>query len=226
MIDIQQAIAERHSVRSYTDRPIEQEKRDELQALVSELNAQSGLRMQLAFDDEGVFDRGMARYGKFENVRNYLAVVGLRGSALEETAGYFGEQVVLRAQQLGLNSCWVALTYSKKGVAASIPPGHKLVCVIALGYGTTQGIVRRSKAPEEVMEVTGNEQAPSWFAKGIEAALLAPTAMNQQKFTFELDGNIVKAKAGKAFYAKIDLGIAKLHFELGAGAGADNFRWA
>ena len=48
--------------------------------------------------------------------------------------------------------------------------------------------------------------------------------MNQQKFTFTLDGNKVTAKAGMGFYSKIDLGIAKCHFELGA--GAQHFQWA
>ena len=65
---------------------------------------------------------------------------------------------------------------------------------------------------------------PDWFRAGAEAALLAPTAMNQQKFLFVLDGNKVSAKAGFGFYTKIDLGIAKCHFEIGA--GTDNFKWA
>ena len=73
--------------------------------------------------------------------------------------------------------------------------------------------------------------APEWFARGVELALLAPTAMNQQKFRFELlDGDAdagkprVKATTGLGSYAAIDLGIAKLHFELGA--GPDAFKWA
>lgn len=46
--------------------------------------------------------------------------------------------------------------------------------------------------------------------------LMAPTAMNQQKFTFTLKGDKVRADAGLGFYAKVDLGIVKYHFELGA----------
>jgi len=49
--------------------------------------------------------------------------------------------------------------------------------------------------------------------------LLAPTAMNQQKFIFELSGEKATAKSGSGFYTKVDLGIAKLHFELAAGKG-------
>ena len=72
------------------------------------------------------------------------------------------------------------------------------------------------------METEG--PAPYWFRKGVEAALLAPTAMNQQKFKFTLRGDTVSAKAGMGFYTKVDLGIVKYHFELGA--GRDRFRWA
>ena len=59
---------------------------------------------------------------------------------------------------------------------------------------------------------------PNWFLKGVQSALLAPTAMNQQKFYFELTDNcIVKTKAGTGFYTKLDLGIAKYNFEIGLG---------
>ena len=64
---------------------------------------------------------------------------------------------------------------------------------------------------------------PDWFGRGVEAALLAPTAMNQQKFLFTLDGSKVSSKAGMGFYTKLDLGIVKYHFEIGA--GRENFRW-
>lgn len=68
-----------------------------------------------------------------------------------------------------------------------------------------------------------NGAVPSWFQKGVDAALLAPTAMNQQKFVISLEGNKVSIKAGIGFYTKLDLGIVKCHFEIGA--GADNFQW-
>lgn len=64
---------------------------------------------------------------------------------------------------------------------------------------------------------------PDWFRKGVEAALLAPMAMNQQKFFLTLAGERVLAKAGTGFCTKMDLGIVKYHFEIGAGEGA--FRW-
>ena len=52
---------------------------------------------------------------------------------------------------------------------------------------------------------------------GERAALLAPTAMNQQKFRLTWSGTQVKAVSTGGFYSNVDLGIVKCHFELGAG---------
>lgn len=128
---------------------------------------------------------------------------------------YLYSVLVLLAQTLGLNSCWVALTFSKGKCTAQVGPGEKLVCVIALGYGATQGVGHKVKGAQEVSSAAGS--APQWFADGVEAALLAPTAMNQQKFMLSLDGERVRAEATGGFYSKVDLGIVKYHFELGSG---------
>ena len=133
---------------------------------------------------------------------------------LEEACGYYGEKVVLKAQRLGLNTCWVALTYRKVKTAFAVAPGEKLCLVIAIGYGKTAGRPHQGKPPEAVMQCP--EPVPNWFLHGVQAALLAPTAMNQQKFRFQLEGSVVRATPGRGFYTKIDLGIAKYHFELGA----------
>ena len=84
-----------------------------------------------------------------------------------------------------------------------------------MGYGATQGVPHKSKTLQDV--VKAEAPLPDWFQDGVKAALLAPTAMNQQKFMFTLKDNQVSVKAGIGFYAKIDLGIVKYHFEIGAG---------
>ena len=104
----------------------------------------------------------------------------------------------------------------------TVDKGEKLCVVIALGYGATQGVPHKSRPFSEVAKADG--QMPDWFKNGVEAALLAPTAMNQQKFLFTLSGDKMSAKAGRGFYTKLDLGIVKYHFELGA--GKDRFAWA
>lgn len=214
-MDLLQAMEERHAVRAYDDRKIEGQTLDALKRAIDDVNKESGLCFQLVTDEEKAFGGAAAHYGKFENVKNYIAVVGKKGADLSEKAGYYGEKLVLIAQTLGLNTCWVALTYSKVKNAYTVNKGEKLLVVIAIGYGKTQGTARKSKTPDMVS--SSDVPAPDWFTAGVNAALFAPTALNQQKFFFTLSDGKVTAKAGLGFYTKLDLGIAKYHFELASG---------
>ena len=213
-MELLEIMQQRHSVRQYLGRPIEPEKRAVLDALTQEINRKAGLSIQIVYDDPKCFDSFMAHYGKFTGVRNYIALVGKKSPKLDETLGYYGEELVLKAQELGLNTCWVALTHGKS--KAVVSKGEKEVCLISLGYGETQGAAHKNKPLSELC--TCAEPMPEWFQRGMNAALLAPTAMNQQKFRFELlpDGT-VKATCGSGFYTKLDLGIVKYHFEVASG---------
>lgn len=113
----------------------------------------------------------------------------------------------------------MALTYSKGKVQPKTESGEKLYIVIALGYGKSQGTDHKCKDAAEVSDLM--EDSPAWYRDGIKAALLAPTAVNQQKFRFTRSGSKVSVKAGLGFYTKIDLGIIKYNFEIGA--GKENF---
>ncbi len=212
----------RHSVRQYLEKTIPEAIRAELDGYVETLNRESGLHIQILYDEPECFGARMAHYGRFENCANYIAMVGKKSADLDERCGYYGELLVLKAQELGLNTCWVALTHGKS--KAVVGRDETEVIIISLGYGKTQGSERKSKSPEEVSNLT--DTSPDWFRAGVEAALLAPTAINQQKFKFTLeqDGKVL-AKAGLVGPClKIDLGIVKCHFELGA--GRENFTWA
>lgn len=221
-MNLTEAMKERHSVRQYKEQPLSAEAVSAMQAEIDACNREGGLHIQLVAEEPKAFDGFMAHYGKFKGVRNYIALVGKKDSKLEEKCGYYGERLVLKAQQLALNTCWVAMTYSKIKTAFSIESGEKLCAVISIGYGETQGVSHKIKTVSEVSKTDG--KMPDWFRNGVEAALLAPTAMNQQKFMFMLEGNKVIARAGKGFYTKLDLGIVKYHFEIGA--GKEEFQWA
>lgn len=216
-MDILEIMRARHSVRQYKGKKIESGIREALAALVSECNRESGLNIQIIFDEPKCFDSMMAHYGKFSGVENYIALVGKKGAALDEQAGYYGEKLVLKAQELGLNTCWAAMTHGKS--AAEIRKGEKLACIIALGYGAVQGTAHKNKPIEQLCSCASD--MPDWFSRGMEAVLLAPTAMNQQKFYITLENGKVSARAGKGFYTKLDLGIVKYHFEAAAGRRAE-----
>ena len=214
----------RHSVRQYLEKPIEEEKMKQLQTLIDECNQKGKLHIQLVTNEPKAFAGGMAKYGKFSGISNYIAMICKKGE--ETTLGYYGELVVLTAQTLGLNTCWVGLSFSNQRDQYQMGPDEHLVCVVSLGYGANQGVQHPQK--KTVADVTKTQgAAPDWFVRGAEAALLAPTAVNQQKFEFILhENNRVEAKAKFSLigYAAIDLGIAKCHFEIGA--GKENFTWA
>ena len=224
-----EAIAARHSVRRYREQPLPEEVAAALQQKIEEVNAKGHLHIQLVRDEPKAF-KGVFAYGKFSGVTHYLVVCGQKADDLDERVGYYGEQLVLFAQQLGLNTCWAGLSYHKVPGTYVLRAGEKVACYIALGYGTTPGTDHPRKSVAAVSNAS--DRTPAWFRRGVEAALLAPTAINQQKFRFELlapraDG-IGRVRADKGFslvgYTKMDMGIAKLHFEIGA--GRENFEWA
>lgn len=221
IMNLIEAMNARHSVRQYTEKPLSADIISTLTEAISACNKESGLHIQLITNEPKAFDSFLAHYGKFSDVTNYLALVGKKSPDLEEKCGYYGEKLVLLAQQLGLNTCWVALTYRKIKGAYQIGSDEKLCIVVALGYGKTSGTAHKSKSIDSVATCDGT--FPSWFRSGVEAALLAPTAMNQQKFQFNCKGDQVSAKAGVGACTKIDLGIAKYHFEIGA--GEHHFKW-
>ena len=219
-MDIMQAMRERHSVRRYQEKAIEPEKIKELQAAINNINENTGLNIQLITDEPEAFTGTMAAYGHFSGCSNYIAICSENGR--NEEIGYYGEELVLLCQMLGLNTCWVALTFSKSKTKYTCSKGEKLQIVISVGYGVHNGREHRNKPLTELCTVNG--ETPEWFSNAMDAVLTAPTAMNQQKFHFTLvDDNKVKAKALFGPYSKMDLGIAKYHFELGA--GGHEFEW-
>lgn len=221
-----QAIETRHSVRAYRSETIPVNLRAALQDEIDHANGVGKLHLQAVYDEPQAFSSWTAHYGKFSNVSNYLVCAGKPGPGLEERVGYHGQRIVLAAQALGLNTCWVALTYGKGAARRAVAPGEKLVCVIAFGFGTTPGSQRKSKAVDE-LGCSANGPLPPWFETSLRAVQLAPTAMNQQKFRFELKPNgSVEARNLGGFYSKIDLGIARLHFELAAHATEADWTWA
>ena len=227
---VQEAIEARHSVRAYKNEPLADDAVKILEEQIAILNREGQLHMQLILNEPKAFQGTLAKYGKFRNAYNYIVMAGKKADDLDERVGYYGEHLVLLAQTLGLNTCWVGLSYSKVPGTYVLEDGEKVACYIAIGYGETQGVGHKIKAVEQVSNAT--DLTPGWFRRGVEAALLAPTAVNQQKFYFEFlparDGKPVRVRAKRSFsmisYTQMDLGIAKYHFEIGAGDA--KFDWA
>lgn len=227
---LQEAIQARHSVRAYQEQPLTDSDARALQEKIEELNREGQLHIQLIRNEPKAFLGPFARYGKFRGVTDYFVMAGMKADDLDERIGYYGEQLVLYAQTIGLNTCWVGLSYTKIPGTYVLNDGEVIQAYISIGYGETQGVKHKIKRIDQVSNVS--DSTPEWFRRGVKAALLAPTAINQQKFSFEylppVDGQLPRVIAKRHFslvgYTHMDLGIAKYHFELGA--GIDNFRWA
>ncbi len=209
-----EAIFARHSVRNYLDKAIEADKVRLIEEKIGELNAEGDLHFQFKADAGNTFNRLLNRAMGLASAPSVIACVGKDTEDLDERVGYYGEKLVLYLQQLGLNTCWVG-TFNRKNIGADVAPDERLVISIAVGYGENQGKDRKSKTPNQV--TAGRNERPEWFNEGVKMALLAPTAINQQKFTICLnEDESVSITDNGGVLSRVDLGIVKYHFEIGA----------
>lgn len=213
------AINSRHTVRKFLDKPISASIVDKLNRRIELMNKQHGLTMRLVTGSSAPV-WGVQKLFLTRNTDNYLVLSGPDSPNIEERLGYCGIDIALYAQMLGLNSWWIGLTYNSKA-ATAVKDGEVTGGIIVIGYGKGPGKPHKSKSIEEVCAYEG--EMPEWFRRGVEAALLAPTAVNRQKFMITGRGNEVGITCDIGRWSAYDLGIVKYHFE--AGAGRENFSW-
>lgn len=209
------AIRQRHSVRQYKPNRIENDKVALIKTKIDELNAEGNLHLQFIEDADKTYNKLFNKVAGLGSAPSVIACVGKDTPGLDQRVGYYGEKLVLYAQTLGLNTCWTG-TFNRKNITADISEGERLVISIAIGYGKEPGRAHKSKSIDQLTESEG--QTPEWFNKGVEMALLAPTAINQQKFLIKLnpDESVEFIDKGGVL-SQVDLGIVKCHFEIGSG---------
>ena len=220
-ISKQEAMVSRHTVRKYLDKPLSAEVVSRLEEVIARENDELGLEMCLMRNDTSPFGP-LLRAVLAKGVQNYVVLAGEDAPDLDERLGYASGEVMLQAQMLGLNSWWIGGTYNRTLTARAAQTASKVVGIVAVGYGATQGRPHRSKTAAQVSAYDG--AAPAWFVRGVEAALLAPTAINLQRFFIRGAGDEVSATYREGAFSGCDLGLVKYHFELGA--GTENFHWA
>lgn len=216
---MEELIKNRHSVRKYKTDSLTEEHINKINELLEDIN-KNDLSFKL-ITNENIFKNLILGYGFIKNCNNYIVLSGKDDTELEEKVGYYGELLVLKLLEMGINTCFVGGTYKKKKVKNDLPLSHRRVLVLAIGYGVNNGTLAKTKTFDNI---SISKDVPDWYKKGIEMVLYSPSAVNQKKWQFEFvapDG--VRAISGGKFYPSVDLGIAKLHFEIGA--GKDNFKW-
>lgn len=214
------AIKARHAVRNYTTQPLSSTIIDELNEEIEQCNRLGQLHIRLVTENEAAFKSFMPLFGRFKNVKNYIVLAAKKRDDLYMACGYFGARLMIKAQQLGLNTCYVTNTYNAKKCQGSLASDEELVGVIAIGYGMTNGTPHKSKSMEKLCKPCSEE----WFINGMNAAVLAPTGLNRQNFFIEANENTVSIRTkDNNPMSQIDAGIVKYHFEIGA--GQENFNW-
>lgn len=216
-MDMKQAMRERHTVRKYTDKAIPKDIVSLLNERVRWNNEHYGLSIKLITNNNTAISR-VIQLILAKGVNNFFIMAGPKGA--DEFCGYCGADLMLYAQTLGLNTWWVGGTFNRKGVQKK-SEGATPVGIIAVGFGQTQGVPHKSKKASDVSAYEGD--APDWFKNGVEAALLAPTALAKQAFSIRGKGNKVSISCDNGIFTEVDTGLVKYHFELGAGKG--NFEW-
>lgn len=237
------AIFTRHSVRTYDRTPLRPGNRTAIQEACYMPSAFGGGARVVLLEQgaERVF-AGLIMRG----VPAFLAMVGDHAAPhVEETLGYLGEYVILMATSLGLGTCWVSGTYRPDEAAKLIGlgPSERLYAVSPLGYQSEAGLVEklfkaaarsasRKRLPRLLTAASlPLEEGPSWARSALEAARLAPSAVNRQpwRFTIGPDSVTVSLDAPdtgtKAAAKRMDCGMALLHLELGALAAGVAGEW-
>ena len=224
-----EAIDLRRSRRKYLPEPIDEKTAEALRELAQEYSEKSGARIELVFDNGAAFDGLRKTYGMLTGVHSYAGLIANPGNKQAvERLGYYGELLMLRAVALGLGTCWVGGSYDRKLCPFALAEGEEIICTITLGpvkeknslresliYGITH---RKTKSIEDMM--SADAPVPDWFMDGMRAVQKAPSAVNRQPVTFAYkDGAVSASVENPGTSTLIDFGIAKLHFELGAGGG-------
>jgi hypothetical protein len=231
------AINARLSRRKYEKgRPIAAEAAQRLHEVCRDFRPYNGVRVEfIAEPPDDVFANAVGFYGNIKGAPAFLAFIGDSSDPnVQEKMGYTGEAAILEATALGLGTCWVALTYNARRVKSLVrlEKNEEIICVSPVGYTGDRwsfeekvfsgfGSNHQRKPLHSMVSGLPEAQRPDWAKAAVEAARLAPSAMNRQPWDFrvEEDGITVSVKGrGPEFNVamRLDCGIAMLHIELGA----------
>lgn len=224
------AITDRVSRRRFTGDSIDPDRAERLRRFCAEFRPFETTRTVFVQNaPEDVFIGFVGSYGRVEGAPSVAVFVGPRSSDLE--LGYLGEAFVLEATRLGLGTCWLAGSFSRKTAASlvTLAPGERVPAVTPVGIveptfssgeRSLRTIVRASsrKPLETIAPNAGPESWPEWALTALEAARLAPSGSNRQPWRFRMDGEqLVLYRTKRPYWTtQLDLGIAMLHAQLGA----------
>ena len=225
------AIELRHSRRAYQSRHLS----EEIKAVIKEMAAAANEVSQAQF----IFiDDATPAFKLFTGKFSMLVVCGPDSQKAREDCGYYGESIMLQCVYHGLGTCWVGGTYNENKVyeMLDLPVDRRIYCVITVGYPKDKysavektmykATHRKSKAYQDMFEYC-DEKLPDEYAYAMKLVELAPSAVNRRPVKFRYENGVFSAGVDEPYSDKsIDLGIAKLHFQLGVRAKGGDGHWS
>lgn len=217
----------RHSVRNYEPQVLSHEIMDELSGLVEAINIRysDALRFAMVYDDPNAFNLFEKHYGTFSGVQNYaVAIIKPQNPNAKEIAGYAGQELAMRAQALGLATCFIGATYDSTELNLHLKDGEEVSFLLTIGKAAQDAKVNNhpSLSPEQFYDSStaffnleeAEKRIPS-LAVGLDALACAPSGMNKQPVRVWLaeDTFLHAGLAETTDYSLTDLGIAKFNFQ-------------
>ncbi len=229
---LHQAIGERHSRRKYREKSVENKKAEKLSELTGKINSNiKSVRIEFFNQkNENIFKGIIGAYGKISGAPAYAVFIGDHDDEhVNEKLGYAGELFILEATALGLNTCWVSGMFNPTTAAGEVElsSSEKIMAVTPIGYAEETKAIseklmsafagsHKRKYLEQICIDHVNQKWPVTIKSGLNAARLAPSAVNRQPWRFKIkEGSlaILTVKAKPAW--RLDCGIAMAHLELG-----------
>jgi hypothetical protein len=222
-------IRQRKSIRSYTDKPIEEEKKEALKEFLSaNTTGPLGTKSRFIFITASPQDKeslkGLITYGMIKNPTGFIIGAVEKSPYNLEDFGYLMEKNILMATDLELGTCWLGGTFSSSRFSQKIAlkDNEILPAVTPVGYAVTNLPAMDSV----IRNASGADRRKTWnalffhgdrplaieelghYATPLEMVRLAPSANNFQPWRIikEPEANIFH------FYMKRVPGLKQLFF--------------
>lgn len=208
---VKNLIEKRNSCRSYTKESISEADRASLQAFLSEeatgpFGSDSRFELIAAAEGDTSALKDLGTYGLLKNPTAYILGAVSESKMNLEDFGYIMENIILKATDLGLGTCWLGGTFSRSTFAdrlnlkeSEIMPAVTAAGNIAPRRTIRDGISRKvaksdHRRPWEniFFDQTPGEaltrDAAGAYGEILELVRLAPSASNKQPWRFIKDG--------------------------------------
>ena len=227
------AIFTRRSRRKYKKDTVPQNKVAHLASACESFRPFPEARAVLVMEPSDQVYRGfIGSYGKIEDAPGYIAFIGnMESSRFQEAVGYTGQGIILEATALGLGTCWVGGYFRPEAVDRQISTARneRVLAITPFGFSKDSfsfqeklmigfGRLHKRKPLSELVTGTPKQE---WMKTALEAARLAPSAVNRQPWRFVCGDRSISVSLDKKrdtykISRRLDCGIAMLHLELGA----------